>query len=109
MKPEPFVETDCKIEHADQTFEAGGAFLLPASDGRFRGVVYVAENPSRVTTWHGETIAPAELGHVYRGPFCRMQSVRFHYKGILFFGRYCPDWAQMVRVRSSVIKKPSES
>ena len=35
------LETNCKIALQGQTYEAGGAYLLPCTDGKYRGVVYV--------------------------------------------------------------------
>ena len=104
---EYFVEDRCTVEFQRKTFTSGGAFIAPCSDGFARGVVYVKAglpNGARghvVTDWHGNTIARAELGPVYRGNFCKMQAVTFTLDGVRFHGRYCPDWANMVRVRST--------
>lgn len=35
-------ETNCAIEHNGQTFEPGGACILPCKDGKLRGVIYMA-------------------------------------------------------------------
>jgi hypothetical protein len=96
-----FIEKNCKIEHEGKTFESGGSFIADCSDGFRRGVVYANPDKRVVTTWHGEPIAHAEYGRIYQGNFCKMQSVKFTYEGTLFIGRYCPDWSQMVRVRST--------
>jgi hypothetical protein len=118
MNAIPFVEQDCTIKHEGQTFEQAGAWLCDCTDGYRRGVVYVRpakrwdgcgcppigkdnEYLNTVTTWHGEFTAIAEFGPVYRGNFCRMQHVAFTLDGIKYSGRYCPDWAQAVRVRST--------
>src|SRR3990172_12320233 len=103
--PEPFAENDCTFDYKDHQFPAGGAFLQPCSDGRWRGVVYVREGPpntgaaGHVTTWHGDVLAIAKLGRTYRGNFCKMRSIRFTWQGLRFMGRYCPDWSEAVRVR----------
>ena len=96
-----FIEENCKIEHAGKTFESGGSFVVDCTDGFRRGIVYAKPDKGIVTTWHGETIARAKYGSIYQGNFCKMQSVSFTLDGILFTGRYCPDWAQMVRVKST--------
>jgi len=94
-----FIEKDCIFELDGKKFESGGAWIVPCSDGRFRGVVY--EKEEYVSTWHGEKIAPAKFGRVYRGKFCKMQSVSFTYEGKRFYGKYCPDWSQAIRVKSA--------
>ena len=115
-----FIEQDCAIEHNGHKFINGGSFLLACSDGYRRGIVYVKEpstdhhggffkdyrqnyraGSGSVTTWHGEHIANAHFGIIYRGNFCRMRSVRFTLDGVTYSGRYCPDWSQMVRVKST--------
>jgi hypothetical protein len=97
-----FVEKDCKIEHEGKTFESGGSYLLPCTDGKIRGAVYVSEENMRrvVTTWHGEVIAPATWTD-YQGNFCRMRRVSFTWQGRKFVGDYCPDWSELVKVRST--------
>jgi hypothetical protein len=105
MQPEPLIERDCKIEHEGRTYEAGGAFLAPCTDGYWRGMVYVGEECGRrlrtVTDWHGNVLATASLGPIYRRNFCRMQAVTFEWNGIKFHGRFCPDASESVRVRST--------
>jgi len=96
-----FCEKDCVIAHEGRTFEAGGAWLCDCADGYRRGVVYAKPDKSCVTTWHGELIAMATFGPVYRGTFCRMRSVLFEVDGVRYAGRWCPDWADAVRVRST--------
>ncbi len=96
-----FVETDCTVSHNGQEFSAGGAFLADCSDGYRRGVVYAQAVCLRVTDWHGNIVAPARFGRIYRGNYCRMQSVSFVIAGVTYTGRYCPDTADMVRVRST--------
>lgn len=100
-----FVESDCTIEHEGQKFESGGAWLCHCSDGIMRGVVYAkpvkGSYSGTVTDWHGNHIANARFGPVYRGAFCNMRAVSFVLDGKRFYGRYCPDWAEAVRVRSS--------
>ena len=105
-----FVETDCKFTHEGRTFEAGGAWLCDCTDGFKRGVVYakpiirIAEGcPAHgvVTDWHGNEIAKAVFGVPYQGNFCKLRSVSFTVDGVKFTGRYCPDWADAVKVRST--------
>lgn len=113
-----FVETDCKFEHGGRMFEAGGAFLADCSDGFRRGVVYakpadvqgISDRLGRrfnratygiVTDWHGNKLADAEFGEEYQGNFCKMRAVSFTIDGVKYAGRYCPDWADMIRVRST--------
>lgn len=95
-----YVETDCTISHEGRTYEAGGSVLLNCTDGKVRGVVYVNDRDHTVTTWHGERIAFATWTDS-RGNFCKMRRVSFTYAGIRIIGEYCPDWSQMVRVRST--------
>ena len=97
-----FIETDCKIEHEGKSFESGGSFICECSDGYLRGIVYAKPENKTVVTWHGEVIAKAIFGRIYQGNFCKMQSVSFDLNGKRFNGRYCPDWAQMVRVRAKI-------
>lgn len=105
----PFVEENCTIEHEGKKFEAGGSWICDCSDGHRRGVVYAKPNKGSeggysigtVTTWHGEFIAIARFGKVYQGAFCKMRTVRFEIGGVKYSGRYCPDWADAVRVRST--------
>ncbi len=96
-------EIDCTIEHEGKKYEAGGSFFSDCSDGYIRGVVYVRKNGNHNTvgTWHGKIIAPANLGPIYRGNYCRMQAITFVYENVKFHGRYCPDTSQAVRVRST--------
>ena len=106
-----FVEESCTISHEGRTFEAGGAWLCDCTDGYRRGVVYAKvtnESPSGVgyswgvvTDWHGNQIAKAEFKPTYQGNFCRMRSLSFVVDGVKFSGRWCPDWADAVRVRST--------
>jgi len=96
-----FVETDCKFTHDGQTFESGGSYLLPCTDGRMRGVVYVNNSKRSVTTWHGEHIASLDTTSTYRGNFCTMRRITFTYQGRKFIGEYCPDWADACKVRST--------
>ena len=98
-----FVEQNCVFEHDGQSYEAGGAWLLQCIDGYRRGVVYAkpTATPPCVTDWHGNTISPARFGPIYNGPFCCMRSVTFTLDGVTFTGRYCPDCADAIRVRSS--------
>ena len=109
----PLIETDCTVTHDGQQYAAGGAVLAPCKDGRWRGAVYAhppghdRQAAGSVTTWHGQRIAAAWFGRTYRGNFCRMRSVRFQWHGMTFAGRYCPDWAQVVRVRTTTtIERP---
>lgn len=111
-----FVETNCVIEHEGQTFESGGAWLCDCTDGYRRGVVYAKPDKMNhdwreamqftasgvVTDWHGNVLAKATFGPVYRGGFgAKMRSVRFTVDGVTYTGRYGCDWAQAVRVRST--------
>lgn len=103
----PFIEENCEIELQGQKFESGGAFIAYCTDGYMRGVVYAKPELRAVTTWHGKLIAEASFGRTYQGNFCKMRSVLFEIDGIRFTGRYCPDWAQMIRVRSTKkVEKP---
>ena len=111
-----FVEENCTIAHDGKEFTAGGAFVLDCTDGYRRAVVYAkpdthhtmgcrsarepqAACPGIVTDWHGNKIASASFGPIYRGNLCKMRSVSFTLDGVKFAGRYCPDWADCVRVR----------
>jgi len=96
-----FIESDCSIQHNGQSFTAGGAHICDCSDGYRRGVVYVRPEAKEVTDWHGNKLATANFGRVYQGNFSRMQAVTFIHDGITFHGRYCPDWSQALRVRST--------
>ena len=109
-----FIEQICVIELEGRHFESGGAWLLDCSDGYRRGVVYVKPNtgpiadmrrfacPGIVTNWHGNKIADARFGSIYRGGFgARMRSVYFTLDGITYTGRYGCDWSQACRVKST--------
>jgi hypothetical protein len=96
-----FIEQDCTITHKGQQFTAGGAWLADCTDGYRRGIVYADSLKAIVTTWHGEKIADATYGHVYQGNFCKMRTVSFIHDGIKYTGRYCPDWSQAIKVRST--------
>ena len=111
-----FVEQDCTFQHEGQQFTNGGAWLADCSDGYRRGVVYAKPDGKRgmygyemmnsgiVTDWHGNLIAKATFGQVYRGGFgAKMRSVYFVLDGIAYAGRYGCDWADAVRVRSTRI------
>ena len=104
MNNEFFVERDCKITHEDQSFESGGAYLLPCRDGKIRGIVYHSDVKNVVTDWHGNVIARASYTD-YRGNFCKMRRVSFSLKiegqRVNFIGDYCPDWVELVKVRST--------
>lgn len=119
-----FIETDCTIRHEGLKFTAGGAWMADCTDGYRRGAVYVRPNdpphdgprpyrsclrPCRgtVTDWHGNKIADARFGAEYFGPFCKMRAVSFTVDGVRFTGRYCPDWSQLVRVRSTKRVQPA--
>ena len=97
----PLIEPDCTITHNGATFASGGAVLAPCTDGYWRGVVYQGTDSGTVRTWHGDKLAFASYGRPYQGNFCRMRSVTFTLGGITFHGRWCPDWADMIRVRST--------
>ena len=99
MTQVPFSEGDCTITLEGRNFTSGGAFLTPCSDGFMRGAVYA--KPGIVTDWHGKEIAKARYGRIYQGNFCRMQSVTFELDGLRYAGRFCPDWSELVRVRST--------
>jgi hypothetical protein len=102
METTGFIEKNCTIEHEGKTSESGGSYLLPCTDGKWRGVVYGwGEKKGIVTDWHGNEIAKAHYGRIYQGNFCKMQSVSFQWGGHHFFGRYCPDWSQAVKVRAN--------
>lgn len=96
----PYIETDCTITHEGQAFTNGGSYLLPCTDGKVRGMVYVNEKNHTVTTWHGEFIARCRWVN-YRGNFCNMRRVSFSLDGRNFVGDYCPDWSEVVKVRST--------
>lgn len=105
-----FMETDCKITHEGREFDSGGAYILPCTDGKWRGVVYVKINNDSptwrgvyrgtVTTWKGEKIADCSATY-FDGNFCRMSAVSFDWNGHHFTGRYCPDWADACKVHST--------
>lgn len=101
MNTEPFVEQDCKITHEGKEFESGGAYILPCTDGKLRGVVYVNTEKHIVTDWHGNFIAKIKYSSSYQGNFCRMRSISFDWNGHHFTGRYCPDWAECCKVHST--------
>ena len=100
-----FVEKDCDFTHEGKTFEAGGSYLLPCTDGKVRGAVYIVKDKMtdeyHASTWHGEHLAFLDTMTVYRGNFCRMCRVTFTYDGRKFIGEYCPDWADACKVRST--------
>lgn len=108
-----FIEQNCTVEFNGSKFTSGGAHIVDCPDGFRRGVVYakpasealqLSPNkpcPGIVTDWHGNKITSAYFGPVYRGNFCKMRSVSFTLDGIKYTGRYCPDWATAVRVRST--------
>jgi hypothetical protein len=100
-KDKPFIEKSCTIKHRGKSYTSGGSFVANCSDGYARGVVYVDPKENRVTTWHGKKIATASLGRTFQGNFCKMRSVSFEFAGAKFTGRYCPDWADAVKVRST--------
>lgn len=97
-----FVEQNCIIEHDGQFFEAAGAFLLPCTDGKIRGVIYVNKGAGEVRTWHGDRIAAASFVD-YQGNFCRMRRVSFTLDGHKYIGDYCPDWADACKVRTTKV------
>jgi hypothetical protein len=96
-----FVEENCTITHEGKEFISGGAWIADCTDGYRRGVVYASPTKKCVTDWHGNKIADAVFGPIYQGNYCKMQSVSFIVDGVKFSGRYCPDWACAVRVRST--------
>lgn len=109
-----FIEQDCTVEHEGRHFTCGGAHLVDCTDGFRRGVVYAkvhARSLERtigvVTDWHGAKLADCTFGPIYQGIFCRMRSVSFTLDGVRYTGRYCPDWADAVRVRSTKKIQPS--
>ena len=95
-----FIEENCVIEHEGQQFESGGAWLCECTDGYWRGVVYAKPSAGVVTDWHGNMIAAASFGQTYQGNFSKMRSVSFTWQGKRFTGRYCPDWADAIKVRA---------
>jgi hypothetical protein len=95
------LEQNCTIEHEGKTYEAGGSYLLPCTDGKVRGIVYVDTQNRTVTTWHGELIARLDALTYYRGNFCRMARISFTHEGRKFIGDYCPNWADACKVRST--------
>ena len=94
-----FLEQDCTLTLGGRTFSSGGAYLLPCTDGKYRGVVYV-KSDGTITTWHGEKLAKAMLTD-YRGNFSRMRRVSFTWNDMKFVGDYCPDWADACKVRTT--------
>jgi len=103
-----YVETNCTITHNGRTFESGGMYIVPCSDGFYRGAVYVQPyvagwegHLARVTTWHGDLVAVLDTLTNYRGNFCKMRRISFTLKGVKFVGDYCPDWSELCRVRST--------
>lgn len=96
-----FVERDCVVEHEGRCFESGGAQMVDCRDGFRRGVVYAKPGANMVTDWHGNKLADATFGLTFQGNFCSMRSVAFVLDGVRFTGRWCPDWADAVKVRST--------
>ena len=101
-----FIEATCVFTHEGRSYEAGGAWIADCTDGYSRGVVYVkpqrdGHSDGAVTDWHGNFLAVAEYGPRFQGPFCRMRCVSFTFDGVRYYGRYCPDWSDAVRVRST--------
>lgn len=105
-----FVEQACVVEHEGQKFESSGAWLAKCSDGYMRGVVYAKPMGYKpysptcggiVTDWHGNKLADAVYGRQYQGNLCKMRCVAFTVDGVKYAGRWCPDWADAVRVRST--------
>jgi hypothetical protein len=113
-------ETKCTFEFQGKQFTSGGAYILPCTDGKYRGVVYIVEKADQsqhalatmgegvtrlkslyATTWHGEIIAPLRSHTLYRGNFCKMARISFDYEGRRYVGDYCPDWASLCKVRST--------
>jgi hypothetical protein len=101
MAKKAFVERGCTISHEGKRFTAGGAIIADCRDGYARGVVYASPKTGSVTDWHGKQLARASFGRPYRGNYCKMQSVTFDYGGAKFVGKWCPDTADMVRVKST--------
>jgi hypothetical protein len=97
-----FVEENCSIELDGKIFTSRGSYLCHCNDGRVRGAVYVTVDGwnSFVSTWHGEKLANCSITY-YRGNFCKMARVSFSLNGLKFIGDYCPDWSELVKVRST--------
>lgn len=96
-----FVEQNCVFEFEGKAFESGGSYIVDCTDGKQRGAVYVNPAKKIVTTWHGEKIASLDTYTRYQGNFCRMARISFTLNGRKFVGDYCPDWADLCRVRST--------
>jgi hypothetical protein len=97
----PIIEKDCTIKHDGHEFTAGGSYFMQGKSGRIFGAVYVNPKAGTVTTWHGETIAKIDTFTPYRGNFCKMARVTFTFQGRKMIGDYCPDWADLCKVRST--------
>jgi hypothetical protein len=96
------VEKDCTIEHNGQKFENGGSFMLPCTDGKWRGLVYAdwSDKPETVTNWHGTVKVQARYGRVYRGNMGdKRRHVWFTWQGRNYHGCWCEiDFNQAMRV-----------
>ena len=109
IKDVPIVEAQCTISLRGIDYTASGSYFLLGTDHKYHGMVYVKPTANSVkygqgtvTTWHGKTIAPMTFT-TYQGNFCTMRRVSFTWQGVKFVGDYCPDWADLCKVRSTKI------
>jgi len=96
-----FVERDCKVDFNGQSFESGGAYILPCTDGKLRGMVYVNQKKSIVADWHGNEIARLDTFTKFRGNYCQMVKITFTLSGVKFIGLYCDEWCEVCKVWST--------
>ena len=95
-----FIDTDCTIELQGKEFTNDGAYICECTDGKLRGMVYLNEDKRAATTWHGNVLSDARWTD-YQGNFCNMRRVSFRYEGRNMIRDYCPDWSEVVKVRST--------
>ena len=96
-----FIDQDCTISHKGQSFESGGAFIGKDKDGKHGGVIYGDWDYKTVSNWNGSIKIPAKYYSEHRGNMGDKRIfVKFTYKGINFFGRWCGlDWSQLIPVK----------
>jgi len=96
-----FVENECTVKFGDKEYTSGGAYILPCTDGKMRGLVYVNHEKRTVTDWHSKHIANLDTVSDYRGNFCAMRRITFTLDGRKFVGEYCPNCVDACKVRST--------
>ena len=93
-------ETECTFTHEGKSWTNRGAYV----DDNF-ALVYLQENPRRVTDWRGNVIGKFwVISEWYRhnqyGERYTMRAVRIQLDGgNVYHGRYGSDWSQLVRAR----------